>query len=249
MRSARADNNRLKRAAGMTLYPWTYESYDWLGRRPGYPHRDRHGGRAGGACVGRNWAVGGSYGSCVAMMRVPEDHPLRRWFAGLVEDNFQQDVGLCDASVLDYLAELLTEFIHVERINTLCDGSGRKVEDVAEMLCEAETGPDATTEQRRRVVHRHIGDYTLFWTGVYPEVLMRRRRRCKRDDLLDYLRQGKRSYAIASELSTPNTQPPARILETLSEHFEYCVYGLGLVRRSWEKCDPSGFAAQSPMWH
>ena len=23
----------------------------------------------------------------------------------------------------------------------------------------------------RREVHRHIGDFTLFWTGVYPEAL------------------------------------------------------------------------------
>ena len=36
------------------------------------------------------------------------------------------------------------------------------------MVAEAEAAADA---DRRRECHRHVGDYTLFWTGVYPEAL------------------------------------------------------------------------------
>jgi hypothetical protein len=182
------------------------------------------------------------------MKSVPNSHPLRRWFAGLVEGSFQSEIGLCDPPVLDYLIGLLTEFIHVERINVLCDGSGRRVEDVAEMLCDVELGPGATSDERRRLYHRHIGDYTLFWTGVYPEILRRMRRRRTRDGLLSYSRQGKRSYAIASDLSSARTEPPAAVLRTLSDQFEYCVYGLGLVRKSWERADPEEFGAATLMW-
>ena len=171
----------------------------------------------------------------------PEDQKIRGWFAGLVETSFQEQIGLCDPSLLEYLTDLLTEFIHIERINLLGDGSGRRIEDVAEMLTEAEIGPQAANEERRRRVHRHIGDFTLFWTGVYPENLRRMRRRGTRDDLLNYLEQGKRSYSIASDLSTGNVQPPAELLATLSAQFEYCVYGLGLVRKEWERSDLGGF--------
>ena len=183
------------------------------------------------------------------MKPIPQGHPLRRWFAGLVEGNFQSKIGLCDPPVLDYLIELLTEFIHMERINMLCDGSGRRVEDVAQMLCEAEAGPGMTSDERRRIYHRHIGDYTLFWTGVYPEVLQRMRRRRRPDGLLSYFQQGKRSYAIASELSSDRTKPPAEVLWKLSDQFEYCVYGLGLVRKSWEQADPGAAGATGLMWH
>jgi hypothetical protein len=175
------------------------------------------------------------------MHRVPKDHPLHRWFAALVEACFQEKVGLCSPQVLDYLTGLLTEFIHVERLNMVCDGSGRQAADVADMLCEAELGCKVPSVDRRREFHRHIGDYTLFWTGIYPENLRRLHRRQSRDELVDYLDQGKRSYAIASRLSTDETRPPASVLQTLSDQFEYCVYGLGLVRKEWEEHDPGGF--------
>lgn len=176
------------------------------------------------------------------------NNPLRRWFAGLVEASFQEQVGLCDPSILDYLTDLLTEFIHIEKINLLGDGSGRKIADVAEALAVVEAGPLASNEEKRRRIHRHIGDFTLFWTGVYPENLRRMHRRRDRDDLLSYLEQGKRSYAIASDLSSGNTQPPARLLSALSEQFEYCVYGLGLVRKEWERSDPAGYGSMRLIW-
>jgi hypothetical protein len=177
-------------------------------------------------------------GSAKAMMPIPKSHPLRRWLAGLVENTFHAEVGLCEPAVLDYIAELLTEFIHVERINLVGDGSHRSVEDLAELLAQAEA-KISMCEGRRRELYRHIGDYTLFWTGVYPENLRRMHRRHTKDDLLDYFEQGKRSYAIASELSSDAALPPAPVLRSLSDQFEYCVYGLGLVRRNWEKSSSS----------
>lgn len=171
------------------------------------------------------------------MSPLSQNHPLRRWFAALIETSFQEEIGICEPSVLEYLTELLTGFIHMERINLLCDGSGRKIEDVAAMLSEAESGETTVPEDRRRRYHLHIGDFTLFWTGVYPENLRRLRRRRSPDNLLDYFNQGKRSYAIASNLSSDETHPRASVLQQLSDQFEYCVYGLGLVRRQWEESD------------
>lgn len=168
------------------------------------------------------------------MYSLSQTHPLRRWFAGLVEETFQQAIGVCDPPLLDYITELLTDFLHVERINLLADGSGRKVEDVTGLLVEI-GGNDAVDAERRREVHRQIGDFTLFWTGVYPENLQRMRRRQNRDGLLDYLEQGKRAYAIASRLSSDDTRPAAGLLRALSDQFEDCVYGLGLVRQEWSR--------------
>jgi hypothetical protein len=84
-------------------------------------------------------------------------------------------------------------------------------------------------------VHRHIGDFTLFWTGVYPEVV--EGMRYGKDALLDYQQQGKRAYWIASTIPVEEKveAAPADILKRLSEQFDLCVYGLGEVRRQWEQ--------------
>jgi len=175
------------------------------------------------------------------MSPVPSVHPLRTWFSGLVESVFNVEVGVADPSLVDYLVDLLTDFVSMERINILHDGSGRKVEDVAEMITEAEARLSPGPFNRRLAVHRHIGDFTLFWTGLYPEQLRNLRRRAERDALLSYFEQGKRSYAIASDLAVPTDKPPACLLRTLSDEFERCVYGLGLVRKAWQTPDRAPF--------
>lgn len=161
----------------------------------------------------------------------PPSHPLRRLFAGLVEHAFYADLGLCDPQVAAYVSDLLTDFVHVDRIFAMHDERGRPIEDVAAMITDARIEPDCPAHERDRLVHKHIGDFTLFWTGVYPEGLRFLRSPRRRDHLVDYLRQGKRSYAIASDLSADGARPPGPVLRRLSEHFELCVHGLGIVRR------------------
>lgn len=178
---------------------------------------------------------------------VSNDHPLHRFFAGLVESSLYADVGVCDPSLAAYLVELLMDFIHVDHIFALRDGQGRPLDQLAEMLSCSACPPGTSDREHRRRVHRHIGDFTLFWTGVYPDDLRRRTRRQK-DELIDYLAWGKRSYAIASDLSDESTPPPRALLRRLSDCFEQCVYGLSLVRRGWRQQDPAGFAATRAIW-
>lgn len=182
------------------------------------------------------------------MQPIPQTHPLRTWFSGLVESVFNIEVGMADPVLVDYLADLLTEFLHTERINLLQDGSGRNIEEVAEMVTAAEMSLSGGRINRRLAVHRHIGDFTLFWTGLYPEQLRNMRRRHDRDALLSYFEQGKRSYAIASDLAAETDKPPAALLRMLSDEFEHCVYGLGLVRRAWQSPDGAGFRDVNKVW-
>ena len=90
----------------------------------------------------------------------------------------------------------------------------------------------------KRVVHRHIGDFTLFWTGLYPESVDGKNSQGPMDRLLDYREQGKRAYYIASTIeSSSQKATPAEILERLSSRFELCAYGLREIRREWERSD------------
>jgi hypothetical protein len=160
------------------------------------------------------------------------DHPLRRLFAGLTEQTFIHTLGLADPRLTDYLSGLLSRFIHVDAIYRLRSTGGKRLEEVAEMMLEAEALPEGRT---RREFHRHIGDFTLFWTGVYPEALRRLRSRLSVDQFIDYCEQGKRSYYIASTFEDDPYREEAPVLRRLSEEFELCAYGLSQVRREWER--------------
>src|SRR5262245_2949185 len=105
------------------------------------------------------------------MGSVRPDHPLRRLFAGLTEHAFLTKLGIGDPPLIDYLAALLSRFLHVNAIFRLRNSRGRRLEEVADMMLEAEAMPPEG--RTRREVYRHIGDFTLFWTGVYPEALGR----------------------------------------------------------------------------
>jgi hypothetical protein len=161
------------------------------------------------------------------------DHPLRKLFSGLTEQTFIETLGLADPPLTDYLSGMLSRFIHLDAVFRLRDSSGRRLEEVAEMMIEAEAMP--REGRTRREVHRHIGDFTLFWTGVYPERINRLRSALSKDHFVDYCETGKRSYYIASTFEDDPYREEAPILRRLSEEFELCAYGLTQVRREWEK--------------
>ncbi|MFM7148873.1 MAG: hypothetical protein ACKO23_03425, partial [Gemmataceae bacterium] len=113
------------------------------------------------------------------------------------------------------------------------DLQGKRLEEVASMVIEAEGMPPEGRTHRE--VHRHIGDFTLFWTGIYPETLRKLRSAVSRDCFIDYCEQGKRSYYIASQFDEEPYQEEAPVLRRLSEDFELVAYGLNEVRREWER--------------
>ncbi len=161
-------------------------------------------------------------------------NPLRKLFDGLVQQVFMVDLGICDLSLTDYLGDMLADFVHMDQIYRLRSIDGDVIREISRMEAEASLGAELTETRRRRLINKYIGDFTLFWTGVYPEHL-RARHQSGLDRLVPYLRQGKLSYEIASELTAPREQPPAEVLQQLSEQFEYCVHGLHLVREGWER--------------
>jgi hypothetical protein len=179
------------------------------------------------------------------MWSAKPDHPLRRLFSGLTEQTFMATLGVADPPLTDYLSEMLARFIHVDALYRLRNAQGRRLEEVAEMVLSAEAMPAAG--RTRREVHRHIGDFTLFWTGVYPEALNRLRSVLTKDHFIDFCEQGKRSYYIASTFEEEPYRAEAAVLRRLSEAFELCAYGLTQVRREWERLPREGGPTQPPL--
>ena len=164
------------------------------------------------------------------------EHVLRRFFTGVTEYAFYTQVGVADPPLVDYLAELLVRFVHSDEVYAIRGVRGSRFDRVADMLAEAQQRQGSA----RRQVHRHIGDFTLFWTGVYPEVVDKLRQAGGKDSLISYPEQGKKAYYIASTIPVEKEVAPTEVLQRLSEQYELCMYGLSEVRRQWEERDPDG---------
>ena len=161
----------------------------------------------------------------------PNRSTLDKFFSGLNEFIFQSKLGVADVQMIDYLNDLLMRFVRVDSLHRVRRKNGRPATEVFHMLYEAEKRIGLA----RREVHRHIGDFTLFWSGMYPESLRRTKASTAVDSFVDYCRQGKRAYAIAAEIDGGGDRPPSELLHRLSDQFELCAYGLREVRREWEE--------------
>ena len=109
------------------------------------------------------------------------------------------------------------------------------------MLYYADVRLGAQSFYQEREVHRHIGDFTLFWTGVYPEALPRLRASLRKDHLIDYVKQGKESYRLVSLFDIGEWREEAPMFRRLSENFEVAMQGLYAVRQMWEQMARESF--------
>lgn len=167
---------------------------------------------------------------------VNETHPLREFFTGLVERHYFETVGLRDAEIATYVANLLTEFCESEELFKVRTEEGRPLHDVGEMLLEADPvyGP-APSFDRERQVRKHIGDYALFCMGMFPESINHHRLRKQRlENMIDFLKAGKESYYIVSQFDLFEYAKVAPLFAKLSREFEACVYGLNVVKNELE---------------
>ncbi len=126
---------------------------------------------------------------------------------------------------------MLVDFTHRDSVFRIRNDRGFPIEQVAEMLVEGDVALNATSFIREREVHKHIGDFTLFWTGVYPEMLKTLRHQSQCDHLIDYVQQGRASYRIASTFDYGEYATQAPVLRQLAERFEACRLGLQHVRQ------------------
>jgi len=114
---------------------------------------------------------------------------------------------------------------------------GRRLDDVGEMLLETDPiyGP-APSFDRERQVRKHVGDYILFLSGMFPESINHYRlRRQRLENFVDFVKAGKESYYIVSKFDQFEYARLAPLFAKLAKNFESCVYGLNLVKGDLEE--------------
>lgn len=176
-------------------------------------------------------------------MGLSSKHPLRQLFQDRVRHRFFRDAQVPDPAVAEYVSGMLTEFTHVDRLYRIRDARGRRLEDVAEMLIEANPLLQASSFDREREVRKHIGDFTLFFTGLFPEAVasLPRLRPFSADSFVDYVAAGRKSYAIVAAFNLFEYEQEAPLFRRLSDRFEQCVFGLNLVRRDLQELEAAAY--------
>jgi hypothetical protein len=88
----------------------------------------------------------------------------RFYFYILVRQVFRRS-DIHDRAVADYVAEVLTEFSRTERGRYAVPGQTLPLDYFIEMLAALQTADDRT----RSFLRVHIGNYSLFLSGVFPD--------------------------------------------------------------------------------
>lgn len=141
-----------------------------------------------------------------------------------------------DRQIAQYVSDLLIDFTRAERLYRIRNARGKRLEDVGEMLMESHPLVGASSFEREREVRKHIGDYTLFLTGMFPEYVATLPRRTLRlDSMIDYVKAGKESYRIVAAFDQFEYRHVAPLFRRLAEQFEFCVYGLNRVKAQLEE--------------
>lgn len=174
---------------------------------------------------------------------VPPQHPLRQLFGALTERSFTERLGWPDLNVASYVSNLLVDFTHTDNLYKIHTSQDQPVDTVVDLLFESEVMLDAQSFEREREVHRHIGDFTLFMAGLFPEYLRRLKTAgliYHKDFLVDYMKTGKRSYGIVAQFGDHGAEVDPPLFQKLSDNFELCVTGLGFVRSDLDRMsDPA----------
>jgi len=139
------------------------------------------------------------------------------------------DLGLDDQPAARYVTELLTRFARTDALYRATVLPGRRIATVVDALGEIQRAWDVDSPEfapeREQALRRHVGDYTLFMTGIFRDHVQR----------LDvaglYEAEGRRAYRFVSETARAQGDPDAPLYRRLAERFEHFSGALCYMRK------------------
>jgi len=127
-----------------------------------------------------------------------------------------------DASVIDYLGDMLGRYLYMHELFPMAGGGNHSLYYFSDILSQMEQG--SSDFQNRYEVFRKYGDNALFIAGIFPRSLRRHRPgRLGGSRLVDtsyYVSTGKASYRLAAEHDRAEFIQQRFTLFKLSEYFE-----------------------------
>lgn len=154
-------------------------------------------------------------------MRIPT---LHQFFRHQLSHDFATR-GLSEPATVDYVSEVLARFAHTRTLYAVTDTQGRPLEYVVDYLVEERGDGDRRPDRARsRSLLRHLGEYTLFMSGLFRDRLK------TRGELNYYLAQGANAYLRCADF-----EPQAgrrQLFRRLHENFIRIADTLDDMRRT-----------------
>jgi hypothetical protein len=143
--------------------------------------------------------------------------------------------GMDDRPVADYVAELLAEFSRAGRSRLVAPGQSGPLDYFFDMLAALQTADDRAAF----CIRAHIGNYSLFLSGVFPDRIRHRAERRACPDLNYYEEMGCINFHVAGGHRLAQRYDLAAIFETLSTQFAKTRLALNdLAERIFSLGDP-----------
>jgi hypothetical protein len=139
----------------------------------------------------------------------------RFYFYILVRHVFRRS-DIQDRAVADYVAEVLAEFARTERARCVVPGQTNPLDYLFEMLTALKTADDRTSF----FIRVHIGNHSLFLSGVFPERIRFRAEMRGFPDLKYYEGLGRTHFRMASDHRLAQKYEVAKIYNTLADRFQ-----------------------------
>ena len=161
-----------------------------------------------------------------------EAHRLESFFHHAVRSSYQGKLRLNDPEITLYVARMLCEFAEPENLFRLREATERTVETFRAMMRAADPVHGAATSfDAERAIRKYIGDYALFISGMFLDVVETGPNpESDRAVLAELIQMGKESYFIVSQFNMFEYKEEAALFARLSDRFEHCVLGLALMR-------------------
>lgn len=139
----------------------------------------------------------------------------RFYFYILVRHVFRRS-DIHDRTVADYVAEVLAEFSRTERARCVIPGQSNPLDYFFEMLTALRTADERTSF----FIRVHIGNHSLFLSGVFPDRIRFRAEARGFPDLKYYEALGRTHYGMASDHRLARRYAIDKVLNTLAERFQ-----------------------------
>lgn len=159
---------------------------------------------------------------------------LPRFFNQVTRQAFG-DLALDDPPAARYLADVLTRFARADALYAVREAPPRRLDTVVDSLLAIQRAwewdsPDFSPEDEP-ALRRHIGDYTMFMTGVFREWVERR------GIMAYYEAEGRRSYRFVWEMARTQGDEDAPVFRRLSDRFEHYAGALSYARKVYMRAD------------
>jgi hypothetical protein len=137
------------------------------------------------------------------------------YFYILVRQVFKRS-GIDERKVADYVAEVLADFSKAEQMQLRVNGQERPLDYFFEMLSALQTADETT----RFFIRAHIGNHSLFMTGVFPDRIRHRAEYKGAPDLKYYEELGVANYRAARDHRLAQKYDVAEVYDVLAERFQ-----------------------------